>query len=315
MANLKFSSEIVDDVLFRAYELTDGTSDFEDQALVYLNRAYRSIYMGGTEFDIEFNEDWLWLKQQASIIMQPTVKSGTISVTKNSASATFSAAIATDLVGYYFKVDDHADVFNISVHGGATDAVTLDTVYTGDTDATATYRAFKIDYDISSAIKIVAQMRAYQDNQSRVEGTSLDSLERDYPLSDINSGTPKQFAMVDENTVRFSHYGSDNDGFIRLDYTYLQLPDDLTNSGSEEPLIPIQYRHVLADAALFHLLMDKNEENAQTIGFQAKGGIVSMVKENRERLAHFGNPAMILPRANAARQKRVLRTAGGLIIG
>src|SRR5258708_16843364 len=41
---LKFTSEIVDDVLFRCGEPTDGTSDFDVTALNYVKRAYRAIW-------------------------------------------------------------------------------------------------------------------------------------------------------------------------------------------------------------------------------------------------------------------------------
>ena len=313
--NLKFSSEIMNDALFRAHELTDGSSDFDAQALVYMNRGYRAIYMGGAEFDSKFKEDWWWLKSEGSIILQPTIKTGTVNLTKDSSSITFSASIATDVAGYYFKADNHADVFVVSVHGGATDAATLDTVYTGDTDTTASYRLMKLNYDITSAIKLIAPMQGYQDRQFKIEGISLDSLERDYPLGDIHAGIPSKFAMVDEDTVRFSHYGDDNGGLIRVDYDALTLPADLTDSGAEEPLIPLQYRHILSDATLFFLLTDKSEQLAPAMGLLTKSGIMSMAKENRNRWAHMGQPGMIYPRQTGrGNARRVLRTESGNII-
>ena len=316
MANLRFSSEILNDALFRGHELTDGSSDFDVQALVYMNRAYRAIYMGGAEFDSKFKEDWWWLKSEGSIILQPTIKTGTVNLTKDSASITFSSSITTDVVGYFFKADNHSDVFVVSVHGGSSDTATLDTVYTGDTDTIADYRLMKLTYDITSAIKIIAPMQGYQDRQFLIEGISLDSLERDYPLGDIRAGIPEKFAMVDEDTVRFSHFGDDNEGLIRIDYDYLRLPADLTDSGSEEPLIPLQYRHILSDTTLFFILADKSEQLTPTIGLLAKSGIMSMAKENRARWAHMGQPGMIQPRQTGLRNgRRVLRTESGQIIG
>ncbi len=61
--------------------------------------------------------------------------------------------------------------------------------------------------------------------------------------------------------------------------------------------------------------MDKDEKKAPAIALQAKAGIRSMARENRNRLAHMGQPARILPRQSATNtRRRVLRTDSGLII-
>ena len=61
MSNLQFSADILDDMLFRAGEPTDGTSEYESKALESLNRAYQALWMGGAELDTTINEDWWWL--------------------------------------------------------------------------------------------------------------------------------------------------------------------------------------------------------------------------------------------------------------
>lgn len=314
MANLRYSSDILADALFRAGELTDGTSDFNSQALVYLNRAYRSIWQGGGEFDPQINEVWWWLKSEGSIILQTTIDTGTVNVSNNSTSVTFSSAPSNSVAGRFFKVDDHEDVFKIDTHSAGTDTATLDTVYTGDTDTAASYKLMQLEYDLADDVwKLVAPMRAYKDARFNVWGTSLIWMENQYPLSRVKTGVPEYFAPVDTNTVRFNRYGGDD--LIRLDYDYLIRPDDLTDSDSEEPLVPLEYRHVLSDAVTYFLLRDKDDDKANSMVNQVRSGIKSMTRENRNRWALMGEPGQIIARPHQVFPwKNVPRTAGGLYL-
>ena len=92
MSNYQFSADLVNDILTRNGELTDGTSDFDARALELLNRAYQALWMGGTEIDPTINEEWHWLKADPplTLLLLPVVNSGTVSVTNNNTSITFS---------------------------------------------------------------------------------------------------------------------------------------------------------------------------------------------------------------------------------
>ena len=317
MSNLTYSGDIIDDILWRSDELTDGTSDYESQALSYLNRAYRSLWMGGTEFDPKINEIWWWLKAESTITLQPTIKTGTVSVTNNSASVTFSGNITPDLMdGWFLSVNNESDVYQFSVHGGNQNSATLDSVFTGTTNTAAGYRLMKLDYDLASdTLKPIAEFHSSQDNQYSITGMSLRKMDKEYPVNLIEAGVPSRFAMVDENTVRFNKFGDDNGGYIRLDYDYLKKPSDLTNSGSEEPLLPLQYRHVLADMALYFVHMDKENTRAREVKEQAKMGLRAMKLENAARWAQIGRSGHIYPRPRNKNSKEVYRTESGLIIG
>ena len=72
--------QIRNDALFRAGEKTDGTSDLDAQSLIYLNRAYRALYMGGNEFDPSINEIWWWLKREDNIILDSVIDTDTVYV-------------------------------------------------------------------------------------------------------------------------------------------------------------------------------------------------------------------------------------------
>lgn len=288
MANLTYSSDILNYMLFKAGEKTDGTSDYDSVALEYLNTAYRKLWQGGSEFDPTVNEDWTWLRAKGNLILQTKISTGTVSVTNNSATATLSATQSTDLDNWYFKTDAHEAIFRISAHTGGSDTLTLDSVYTGDTDASAGYKLVKLDYTLASdAIEVLSPMTTSFQSGSLRPGGRIDGIsEQSLPFQNqLYAGVPYFFSQIDETTVRFNRY-ADTD-LIRVDYRYRKRPADLTDSGSEEPLIPLRHRHVLANIALFDLLMDLNDDRADAVGLIAKQGLKAMSIENKKKIAQM----------------------------
>lgn len=321
MANLKFSQDIINDVLFRAGESTDGSSDFDAQSLVDLNRAYQGIWMGGRELDPSIQEDWYWLLSStpSTITLPPSIATGTVNVANNSAAITFSSAPAISVAGYHFKTANNADVFRIASHTAAAAAATLDSVYTAANDSAASYRLMKFEHTLpSDVLRLVSPLKVYRDTRDEIQGMSIMELERRWPLRIPLSGVPRAFAQLSETAVRFSHYGSDTaDDYMRVDFYYLRRPADLTDSASEEPLIPLQYRSVLANFALYFLQVDKNDNRADATALVAKAGIQAMAMENRHRWASWGRDmGRIYPRpGDLPENLQVLRTESGLILG
>lgn len=311
MANLQYSSEILDYMLQRAGETTTGNSKFEARALIFLNRAYRSLADGGLEFDNRKIRDWWWLYTQSNIILQPAYTTGTVSVTQNSTGITLSATVATSRAGWYFKVDGWPDVFKVSAHTAGTAAMTLDSVYTGDTNATATYKLFDVEYDLPADFaRLYAPLRAHQGGPHEVYSLSLREFNEQFPISQIQTGIPDRFTFMDSNTLRFNRYIAADDDYVRLDVPYMATVTDLTDSGSEEPLVPARYRHVLADLGTYFLMFDKEDPKTEGMLAQAKSGLKAMQNEQDARVARMGYPGRILPRGTRG-QSRKLETSSG----
>ncbi len=294
MANFQYTQDIKKYILFKAGEKTDGTSDFDTKAIEYINAAYRKIWTGGGEFDVDINEDWIWLKARSTLTLQPEITTGTISVTNNSTTATLSASQATDVASYYLRITGDEDIFRISTHGGATDALVLDSVYTGTTSTAASYTLFKLDYAFASdTIDILSPMITTRenDNDNKIEGVTIAKLPS---LKYVSAGVPNRFAYLDDNNIRFDKYA---DSLMRIDYWYKKRPADLTDSGTEEPEIPLRHRHVLGNVALWDLLLDINDDRAETVGLSVKNGLIAMSRENQARIAMIGGTyGQILPR-------------------
>jgi len=323
MANYQFSADLVSDILFRAGEMTDGSSDFSGVALQYLNRAYQALILGGGEVSPENNEDWWWAKKQPPgvINMTSAIDTGTLTATNNSTAITFSSAPAVSVAGYFIRMTGHPDIFRIAAHTAATTSATLDSVFTGTSGAGQAFTCFKTEYDLpADCIRVMAPMRIYQGDVDEVEGVELSILERDWPMAQIQSGPPSQFAYATETKLRFNTYGPralSTPNMIRLEFDYIYRPADLTNSGSEEPIVPRMYRKLLADIAVTFLFLDKNDDRAGAVSQVATDGIRAMVREQRSRMINYGRKTgkIITRPEQTARLRRPLRTDSGVIIG
>lgn len=309
MANHQYTSDILADALFRAGEETDGSSDYASQALVYLNSVYFQICRGGSELTPSVNEDWAWLMKPTpgTLTLKPAL-SGTCDVTQNSTGVTLDAAQAVSMATYYFKIDSHPDIFRVSAHTAATTSVTLDSVYTGETVEGADYTAFILEYDLASDVmRLVAPLRVYATSdggrQHKIDRVAPDQV--DLWAEDLSMvGIPDKFAEVGTVTtgvkrVRFNRYISPDDTkYVRVDYDYLFRPTGLTSPGtSEEPVLPLEWRHVLSDYLLSYLYSIKNDDRAGPSGQMAQAGLRGMAAENRYRMVTAGRGLYrILPR-------------------
>lgn len=316
MANFQFSSDLLDEILSRSGELTDGTSDFEAPTLRLLNRAYRGIWSGGAELDPNIQEVWWWLRSstEGTITLLPQ-QSGTATVTNNNTAVTLSAAQTPSIDDYYIRFGGSSDVFRVATHVAGNTAVTLDSVYTGSTGSVS-WEAFKTDYDLATdLLYLIGPIRIAREGIDEIDQISESDFQRLFPMRNLNDGIPTKFCFVGERIVRFNAAGGETStDFIRVDYSYIDTPAALTDSGSEEPLVPLQYRHILADWGASMLLADKDDDRAGYFLQAANRGIAAMSKEHRRRMNRstrdFGR---IITRANPVLRNE-LRTASGLVL-
>ena len=327
MANLTTSADIIDYVLFVAGEKTDSTSDFYEQTIIELNRAHLSILKGGQELEPTIQEQWKWLKTaEKALTLNPVEDTGTASVANNSTTVTLSATIATSMVGRFFKVDDHADVFPVTAHTAGTADITLGSVYTGSTNTAASFRLMQIDYDLTSDCLYPTVFSTYQDNGGELQGLDEQDFIRRFPLNTLSSGVPTHVSLLSEsssgstltNKVRFNRYGGTESGdLILVHYSYIKIPSDLADDTSE-PLVPRIYRKVLADWTLAFILESMEDSRAGSRTTIAVRGLQAMAMDNR-REAQFRsgeNFGRISPRSNDLRRTDgPLRTESGSIIG
>lgn len=328
------TTDLVKDALRRASEPIDGTSEFQAESLDYLNRGYSGLATG----TLEQSEDthvpwwWLWAPYPGVITLLPSVGPGlTATVTQTGLTGTFSAA-PTDPLGATFSLTDwnikfrgsstassSQDMFRISAHTAGSTSFTLDSPYTGP-NATINFVAFQLTYNCpADLLYIVAPLRAYQTGKEQINVISKQNMESMFPLTQITFGIPTDACFVAEQKLRFSHYvgAGTTTRYVRVDFDYVRMPPTLTGSSLEEPLVPLNYRSILADFCLQQIYIAKNDDRAGGIGQLIKGKINGMRREHMSRVARStSNLGRVFSRQqDRASIRGPWRTESGLVIG
>lgn len=296
MGILSNTRELKEDVLFRASEAITG-SKFDAQVVKYLNRVYRTIATGASEFLPEYVEDWWWLRGSAAMNLDPVYSEGVIDVTNNSLDIVFDPAPADSMAGRRLVIDQAGDVPIIQGHSGGSVNATLDKPWTGATAVDSQFKLLKTIYNLDTAVQVImAPMIGFRDVE-RITGLSPERMDELYPLARLTPGFPQAFSLETETQVRFSHGGSADRQYFRVEYRYRPKIQDLTDSAMSIPLVPSQWMHLLADFALTYLLIDKNDDRSNAVALAARTGLGAMLKENRRRLAKMDALAgKIIPR-------------------
>lgn len=324
MANLTHAQDIKQAILKHAGELVNGNSPYESLVIEYMNRVYQEILSGGNTFVPEFSAAWPWAKAQNSAVLQldPPYETGTITLTKGSTSGTLSVASASSLAGRFLKITERPEVFRISAHTAATTAITLDAAYTDDSGSGLTFEAHKLDYTLAAGIqRLIEPMRTYRnqsdadDSTGKIYGIDRETLSSKFPMRDVMGGVPANFAIVGEVDgtirVRFSHSVTTE---TRVEYDYIAIPSDLTDSTGSIPLLPREDRMVLVYGATYFLMLDKNDSRADAYFRLTQSKLQAMIqardKEARSSGKNFGR---MFARQEELPETR-LTTSSGLII-
>lgn len=302
MGILSNTRELKEDVLFRSSEPLIG-SKWDPKTITYLNRVYRTLATGASEFLPEFVEDWWWLRGTASLNMDPVYQTGTIQVTDGSANITFNTPPILSMQGRRLLVPNSADIPLILSHNAGLGIAVLDQPWTGDTSVAATFKAMRTTYDLSIPVQVIMSPVIIFQSPGQCNGLSPERMDELYPLAQLRPGVPQAFSLESETQVRFSHGGSDEDKLIRVEYRYRPKVVDLTDSALSIPLVPAQWMHLLSDMALTYVLIDKNDDRSNAVALSARTGLASMLKDNRRRLVKTDVTAgKIMPRQGQLRR-------------
>lgn len=149
MAQFRTTADILDEVLQKAGEPTNGNSAYETLARTYANRVHHKIIGGGNLFNLNVDDPWVWARSRHPIVieLQPPYSTGAASCTVNDVNITFTIAPASSLEGWHFQINGRTTVYKIVQHTAGEAAAVLDSSFVDDSGAYS-YRAFKLDYEI-----------------------------------------------------------------------------------------------------------------------------------------------------------------------
>jgi hypothetical protein len=253
---------------------TTSVTATENQAKRYINIALHDMHIG---FDYRFP----WAERSAVLRTRAQYSTGTLTATKGSANITGS--------GTAWNTADDFSVTNIRANGkirvaGALDPYTVQTV-TNDTSASltsvfvettaadASYLYYEDEYDLASDFLRPVDAQVFSD-QASIDLIGRTEFRRRYP-SNTAPGRPRVATIVDfapsgnATPIRRVRLHPAPSTTIRIPYTYITGNLAVSSSGvaganlsadSDEPIVPLRYRHVIVFGALYHWYRDKKDD-------------------------------------------------------
>lgn len=256
----------------RAQTTTTATSN---QAKRYINIALHDMHIGQ-------GEKFSWAERSATLVTQDDYNTGTISISQGSTALTGTGTtwntnnvfgVANVRTTGRFVINGGSEVYGVSTVGSDT-SVTLTSAFTQADVTDGAYLYFEDEYALASDFLRPLDMQFFDHNRE-VELINRREFRMRYPRNKI-TGKPIVSTIEDRafsgNTtpVRRVRFWKPPDDFYSLPYNYVTSNLAVTSAGAEqtqlvndtdEPIVPLQYRHAIVFHALYHWYRDKRDDD------------------------------------------------------
>jgi len=303
---------------------TSGASSQRNALLDQMDIAHQTILSGGGILNYDENNkpirenaifDWALAATPKILTLRAPITSITATATRNSNAITFSAApdSTNSIAGWYIQIANEEVVYQINAHTGSATTATLDGPFIGSANASAaTCKIFKLQYSLGSSdvLRLVSPLRLLSrfSDQREIAVVDREELLRQYPLQEVDQGTPELACIVRENegtfTLQFSHYPDD---YVRVEADYIAVPSTLDTT-SVDPIVPKRYRTIISYLAAYFLGMRNNDNRAGQFLSMARTKFMELVDANYVNYKSADlNYGMLKPRS-IGRGKALVRT-------
>lgn len=261
-------------MLENAVRVQTGVTATENQAKRVINIALHDMHLG---FDYKFP----WAERRAILRTQDDYTTGTITATKGSTAITGSSTLWN--TNNSFGVANMRDTGKILIGGGnvpyGISSITSDTAavltdrFVEATVTGGTYIYYEDEYALASDFlrPIDAQRFSEERNIGIISRTEF---RRRYPTNSV-LGNPKVACILDfapsgnVTPIRRVKLAPPPNDFMLIPYTYITSNLAVSSAGvaaanlsadTDEPIIPLRYRHALVYHALYHWYRDKKDD-------------------------------------------------------
>ncbi len=302
-------SDLFVDLQNRTREQTSVTAT-ENQAKRFINIALHDMHVGRAEM-------LPWAERSAILVTQPQYTTGTVTITQGSTSlagvstlwnTANNFALNNMQVGGKVTIAGSLDVYEISAVASDT-AATLTGRFVGSDVSAVTYAYFEDEYSLASDFLRPIDQREFS-NSIPIDLISRIDFRRLYSTNGI-PGTPKVATILDKtfgaNTtpVRHIQFHNPPDKAFNIPYSYVTSNLAVDASGNEltqlvsdtdEPVVPLRYRHAIVFHALYHWYRDKkNDDRSQ----EAKAEYEQILNRVADDTEIGGRHASLRPRRDA----------------
>lgn len=257
------------------FRLTTGVTVTETIVKRYLNIALHDMHLG---FDYRVP----WAERRSTLRTQDDYTTGTISVTRGSTTITGS--------GTAWNTNNDFSVKNVRANGkivingsqtpytiasvSSDTSATLATAFTEETVSGGSYVYFEDEYDLASDFLRPMDMQVFSE-QCDIDLISRTEFRRRYPNNTI-PGEPMVATILDYapsgNTtpIRRVRLAAPPNKFQLIPYTYvtgnlavsaLGVGQTSMSADTDEPIVPLRYRHTIILHALYNWYRDRKDDS------------------------------------------------------
>lgn len=266
-------SDLYTDLQNRVRETT-GVTATENQAKRYINISLHDMHIGRAE-------NCPWAERSAVLITQAQYTTGTVSVTQGSLAVTGSGtswntanafSVNNARPGGKMTFSGGLDVYEVDTVNSDT-SITLATKYVGETESGISYVYFEDEYALASDFLRPIDQQRFSDSIP-IELISRTEFRRLYPTNGV-PGRPRVATIIDKpfdgstTPIRMIRFHSPPSEAFNIPYSYVTRNLAVSSSGSmaasldgdsDEPIVPLRYRHAIVFHALYHWYRDKKND-------------------------------------------------------
>ncbi len=295
ISNPKDFSDLYTDLMNRV-RVDTSESATKTQAQRYINIALNDMH-------INFGEKFPWAERHATLQVMAPYTTGTIAITKGSSSLVGTSTLwntAHDFGANNVRttgkmaINGTTDVYSISAVGSDT-AITLNERYQDTTETAGTYTYYEDEYDLASDFLRPFDVQ-YFDANSDIAIIGRREFRRNYPRNKT-TGKIEVATIVDRSfnasttPVRRIIFFRPPSKYELIPYNYITSNLAVTDVGVEqtdlindtdEPIVPLHYRHVIVFGALYHWYRDKKNDTRSQEAKQEYSDLVIRIASDTE---------------------------------
>lgn len=296
-----------------------------------ISQAKRSINVALQDMHLGFDYKFPWAERSAILLTQAQYDTGTVTITQGSQTLTGSSTA--------WDTNNAFTVKNMRANGkvriaGSREPYTVSAV-TDDTTATLsskfveadvsaeTYLYYEDEYDLASDFLRPVDAQTFSD-ETEIAIISRTEFRRRFPTNSV-PGRPSVACIIDyapsgsTTPIRRVRLSQPPSTAMRIPYSYitsflavssLGVAQAQLSADSDEPIVPLRYRHALLFHALYHWYRDKKDDGRSG---EAKGEYTDIMLRASADVEVGGKRPQIQPRSSiyAGRARRPWRSGGG----
>ena len=246
-----------------------------------IGQAKGAVNLALQDMHIGFGEKFPWAERKARLTTQPAYSTGTVTITKGS--ATLTGASTLWATSNSFSVNNVRDTGKLIINGtlpmyeiesvDSDTGITLASPYVGDDVSAGTYQYFEDEYDLSADFLRPLSWKNF-DTDCEISIIDRQRFSRNYVRVNI-TGKPVVACIVDRAPVgnalpvRRVMFWKPPDVAYSIPYAFVTNKLAVTASGTpaeelsndtDEPIVPRAYRHAILFHALYHWYRDRKDD-------------------------------------------------------